>query len=503
MARTATFSSLLGAIGTTVLTGTFVVLLSFLAAKPLSAFWHAMVLIGLLGMWRYSWLLVNHVRSWIYRLYAFPRLRRKADATASPYPNRVFVVVASYHEEPEVSARVFGELVRELTKLPSRCTVVASVGSQDEADHIQSVVESYPGSDTIEVTYMHQHQGKRLALGHALRLVARKFREPQSWREREAANDIVVLLDGDTQLEPGALTRTLPFFRADPDLTAATTDEKALVVVNEPWLRHWYDLKFARRHVLMQSHALSHRVLTLTGRFSLYRAKDILSEAFIARLERDAIDHWLFGRIDFLMGDDKSTWYSLLSTGKKMLYIPDVSVTSVETRNEPVITLGLKLMRRWYGNMLRTNGRALRLGPAKVGGPFIWWSILDQRVAMWTTLVGPLSALFLGITTSATVVPLYLCWVLFTRMLVLWLLALQGLRVNIRHLPLFLFDQWAGAMIKVYALFHLDKQLWDKQALSKRSGHARNRIRWVANYQLLLSITCLVVVVGLLTGALQ
>jgi len=58
----------------------------------------------------------------------------------------------------------------------------------------------------------------------------------------------------------------------------------------------------------MQSHALSGRVLTLTGRMSVFRGEHLTKIDFIRLVEADCLDHWLWGRFRFLSGDDKSTW---------------------------------------------------------------------------------------------------------------------------------------------------------------------------------------------------
>lgn len=71
-------------------------------------------------------------------------------------------------------------------------------------------------------------------------------------------------------------------------------------------------------------------------------------------------------------------------------------------------------MTRWFGNMLRSNGRALSLGPRKIG-LFTWWSILDQRVGIWTTLSGPISVLVATVLIAPMVLPAYIGWVMFTR----------------------------------------------------------------------------------------
>src|SRR3546814_7979354 len=73
-----------------------------------------------------------------------------------------------------------------------------------------------------------------------------------------------------------------------------------------------------------------------------------------------------------------------------MRYLPDVMAYGFEElpdRNR-FFASTVGLMRRWFGNMFRTSGRAIALGPRRMG-LFTWWCIVDQRLSLWTTLIGP------------------------------------------------------------------------------------------------------------------
>jgi Glycosyltransferase like family 2 len=113
-------------------------------------------------------------------------------------------------------------------------------------------------------------------------------------------------------------------------------------------MQAWHSLRFAQRHQVMSSMALSRRLLVVTGRMSIYRAAVAIDPGFIDLLENDHLDHWRFGRFPLLTGEDKSTWYWLLRRGRRMLYLPDVRVVTVEhppaKRLLPATT---KLMLRW------------------------------------------------------------------------------------------------------------------------------------------------------------
>src|SRR3546814_17241852 len=80
-------------------------------------------------------------------------------------------------------------------------------------------------------------------------------------------------------------------------------------------MSEWHKLRFAQRHLNMCSMALTRRVLTLTGRMSLFRVGIVTDPRFIDDVQNDALDHWRLGRFKFLTGDDKSSWFSLMRLG--------------------------------------------------------------------------------------------------------------------------------------------------------------------------------------------
>ena len=428
----------------------------------------ALLALGAFGLWRYGWLLANQVRAAWYAHVHYPRLRAQADALAAsrPWPARMFVVVASYLEAPWVSVECVQSLMANLADLPCQATLVVSVGSDEDEALIASVYRAHPARTQVELVFQHQRHGKRIALGHALRAVAR--------RHRDEPDSVTVLMDGDTWLEPQALARSIPFFLAFRDLGAVTTNEIAFIPHSGAWHRDWFALKFGQRHLLFQSHSLSHRVLTLTGRFSIVRTSLAVGEDFIARVERDSVDHWMHGRLDFLMGDDKSTWYSILRSSWEMLYLPDVTCCSLESREAGFVQASVSLPYRWFGNTLRNNPRALSLGPRRVGGVFIWLALLDQRLSMWTSLVGIAGAVVLAVAKSVLYLPLYLAWAVLVRAVQLLTIAWHGHAVTLRGVPLMLYNQWVGALVKIHAWYHLGDQNWSKGGAQQARGQPRH-----------------------------
>jgi glycosyltransferase Alg8 len=163
------------------------------------------------------------------------------------------------------------------------------------------------------------------------------------------------------------------------------------------------------------------------------------------------------------------------------------------------------LMRRWFGNMLRINGRALRLGPARTG-LFTWWCILDQRISMWTSLTGPTFAIFLAIKHSIFYVPAYLIWIGFTRW-VMTLMLLSARPVLSWYYPfLIYYNQIWGSCIKTYVLFRLDRQSWTRQKtkLNRSMGAARQMVMNGSSFAMhSIALMCFVTIIGLLAGLLK
>ncbi len=419
------------------------------------------IAVGVFTAYRYLWLASNYVRSVIYHFFTYPKMRELAYKTWEKKkelrPQRIYFVIPSYMEKPWITVEMLQSLLSELSRLPCDATLVVATAS-DEEDHLfASMFKSHPVSQKVELVMQRQHEGKRVAMGDALRAVSRRF-----FKHEEDYNSVTVLMDGDSVLEPHTLEKVLAFFTAFPNLGAVTTNEVAYISSSSRWYKDWFNMKFGQRHILFGSHSLSKRVLTLTGRFSAFRTVAIVKEEFIEKVEKDYLSTPTFGVFRFLMGDDKSTWFQMLKEGWDMLYIPDSICYAMESRDENFIKVSLQLLFRWYGNTLRNTRRALDLGPDKVGGWFVWLAILDQKISMWSALVGITSAIILSIAVHPVYMPIYLAWVLMVRTLQSTVIGLGGHPISYRTVPLMLYNQWMGALVKIWVNFHLPHQKWKK-----------------------------------------
>jgi len=422
------------------------------------------LLIGALGIWRYSWAGIHFLRSVYYRHVLFPRWRRASlELTAEALPPHIFVLVTSFRIDAESSARVYRAAIREASSCGVRATIVASIVEAADERLIRRLFELLEPSDRVDLRFVRiAGTGKRDALALAFRAIGRM---------RPPGDSVVAVVDGDSVLPPGGLIDCASLFALRPDMGALTTDEISQVEgegFSAHLYRRWYELRFAQRHLLMGSMGLANRVLTLTGRFSMFRVEIATDPEFIRRVQHDTIDHWRLGRIELLTGDDKSTWFHLLSKGWEMAYVPDVVVLTIERPPAERFFSGAStLMARWFGNMLRTNGRARRI-PRRRVGTFVWWALIDQRISMWTSMFGLTAASLGSLYLGPAVLLTYGVWIAFTRLLQTGLLRLVRPSVSIAYPFLLYFNQIYGSIVKIYMIHHLHRQKWTRQGTTRK-----------------------------------
>ena len=454
--------------------------------------------LGILAIWRFGWWLTHLVRAQIYTRVVYARLRREGAAVwaAGWRPREVAFMMTTFREHPDTTRAVLDSILAELERIGVPGRLVVGTGDASDERVITEHLAGVHTSATPDVVFVRQTRpGKRFAIGLTLRALSRMG---------VGGDTPVVFMDGDSLMHPGCLERCLPLFELEPRMDALTTLERA-VVYGPTVMQKWLDLRFAQRNLVMNSHALSRKVLTLTGRLSVYRARAVLDEEFIRTVEEDHLDDWLWGRFRFLSGDDKSTWYCLLKRGAEMRYVPDALVYTIERLDGPLFERVIQNLLRWSGNMLRNGKRALRLGPRRVG-PFIWWCILDQRIAMWSCLVGPVALLGGSLLVDPALILTFPLWVMLTRGLQSCLLFIYHRRIDITFPAMLYFNQIAGSLVKIYILFRLPMQRWANRG-DQRANDARGQAwRWkerLALYLTLFWVAAFVFGVLLFTGAIR
>ncbi|UTW46606.1 glycosyltransferase [bacterium SCSIO 12696] len=448
------------------------------------------ITLGALGIWRYCWWFVHVVRSEYYQHRRFPQIRKTADAvwTDGWRPHHLHFMMTTFKERRDTTELVVQSICNEVRNAGVPTTLWLGSGDPYDENIIMNYLRQHGADLPLELVIIRQNvSGKRMAIGLVLRAMSRR---------RIHRDDLIVFMDGDAILAPDILRKCCPLFEADPELQAVTTDEE-VICFGPGWVKSWLTMRFSQRRIAMQSHAMSNKVLTLTGRMSVFRANHLTRYKFIRMLEADHLEHWLWGKFRFLSGDDKSTWYYMLTQDAKMLYVPDALVYTVEEVDGSGIERMTQNFRRWSGNMLRNGTRALKLGPRKVGG-FIWWCVLDQRIAMWTMLVSPIVALLATLLRDPFYFLAYLIWIAFSRMALSLFLYRYSKTVHVEWPFILYFNQLLNASVKVYCLARLAKQRWTNrgnQSAGLGESFADKLNNWIASYVTTVWLTTLVLAV--------
>lgn len=429
----------------------------------------SLMTLGVMGAWRWCWFGLQLVRSRIYLNWMFARWRRRANRIPVENLPPLCIVAPTFKEKPWITERVFVAIAQEAKSLTQPVTLVI-VTTEPEIVAIRELLKSEdPDCRFIHlIAIADPGGGKRKALADGLRELARLNLPPET---------IVALMDGDSVISPGTLRKCLPFFEMFPKMGALTTDEMP-IVIGSYLFSEWLHLRFCQRHLYMCSHSLSHKLLCLTGRFSLYRSEAAFDPTFADVLENDKLDDWLWGQFKFLSGDDKSTWYWLLRRRYDLLYIPDVMVYTIETISGSFADRAYQNMRRWSGNMLRNGNRAIALGPNKTGW-FIWYCLLDQRLSIWTSLIAPGLLLIYFFQTNWTAMAIIWSWILFSRPLML-AIVFWGRESQLKpiHLPILLLAQWSSSLIKVWTQMNLAQQKWSNRGNQSQAVAGSRWERW-------------------------
>ncbi|MDX1693661.1 MAG: glycosyltransferase family 2 protein [Ketobacteraceae bacterium] len=423
------------------------------------------LLIGAVGIWRYGVGFTHFIRGMIFLYLVFPRARKKAlllgDEAA---PSHVYLMVTSFRIDALTTASVYDSVIKEAIDCGWPATIVCSIVELGDENIIRDLWRRHNPPERVALKIVRiPGTGKRDGLAYGFRAISRDMPDEQA---------IVAVIDGDTVLNPGVVKESAPYFHLYPKMGALTTNEFCSVEGSYV-MSQWHKLRFAQRHINMCSMALSNRVLTLTGRMSVFRASVVTDPSFISDVEHDHIHHRRLGQFRFLTGDDKSSWFSLMRLGYDTWYVPSASINTVEhPPDKNFFRASRKLMFRWYGNSLRQNSRATRLG-IKTLGLFTYYILWDQRFSMWTSLLGLVASIVASIKYSYAYFLIYILWITLTRLVLTVLLMMSGHRIGPIYPVMLYYNQIVGSLMKIYVYFRLDQQSWTRQNTKlKRSTNA-------------------------------
>ena len=456
-------------------------------------------IIGVIGIWRYSNAVTHYLRGMYFLHWRFPQVRRAVERMGdAALPSHMYMVVTSFRIPTETTYKVYRSVFEELQRLSIGSTVIASIVEKADENFIKQIMrEVLTDQDDIHLVIIRARgTGKRDGLAHAFRALSRRM---------PVEDAVVGVVDGDTIMLPGCIERAAKLFAYLPNVGGVTTNEFCSVEGGR-LIKEWHTMRFVQRHINMCSMSLSHRVLTLTGRLSFFRATVMTDPEFIRDVEADFLEHWRLGRFQFLTGDDKSSWFSLMRAGWDTYYVPDSHTLTVEHPPDSNFFRATKqLMYRWYGNSLRQNFRATReLGLRRLGG-FASYVLYDQRVSMWTCLVGMTGSIVAGLAFGIEYLLIYLFWILLSRTLVTLLFFFTRHPVDPLYPFVLYYNQIVGSVMKVYSMFHMDRQSWTRQKTTLNSGVNFDAVlnQWTSKAMLMSSIAIFFGVISILLDVSQ
>lgn len=439
------------------------------------------LIIGVIAIWRYGWKILNLIRALIYKRIVYPKIKKESLLNYKA-PDEMFILVTSYRMSPEMNYNVYASIFREASKLGCPINIISLSTDRSDVKILDKVQEVFKNSNIKVFNIFQDGTGKRSAMYDGMKFIKKLGPQP---------NSAIVLMDGDCMLGEDVLSDSYAVLHYDNGIGAVTVNNTAQVIDNREIVREWYNLKLMNRDFYMSSHALSRKVLVLTGRFSMFKPQAIMSHEFISNMKYDYINHWKFNKIRMLTGDDKTTWYHLLKEGWDMLYLPDAFIYPIEELPErSFFKSTIALSRRWSGNMLRNNFRALKLGIFKTK-VFPWIAILDQRISIWTTLSGPIFALGMVFFVDSSFIWVYILWLITTRLFQSFLTFLITKDFHPSHIFLLIYDQFGGSLIKSYGMFNMQKQKWNRQKIKEDSHYFQeltSNILWIMSLILIFTV---------------
>ena len=132
---------------------------------------HISIVLGSLGIWRFSWWFTHAVRAEIYRKLVWPKMRKNASQLWADgwRPGRLHIQMTTYFEEPAITKRVIGSILGQIRAEGVPTTLYVGTGSSYDEMIIRSFVETHAADipdDMAELVFIRQNQpGKRMAIG--------------------------------------------------------------------------------------------------------------------------------------------------------------------------------------------------------------------------------------------------------------------------------------------------------------------------------------------------
>ena len=292
-------------------------------------------------------------------------------------------------------------------------------------------------------------------------------------------------------------------FRLGERLGGLTTDQD--VILTSPlWFAEWIYLRFGQRHFYMCSLAFSKRLLCLTGRAPFFAPNVATNPSFIEQIESRLRGKLALRPLSLVQRRRQD--HGPLAGGQRLRHAlrPGCESHDLRVRDQGRLQPGHRqsaaLVRR---HVAGTSSRAVRMGPARWKF-FPWLCTIDQQISMWTSMIGITASILAWLQGRYDFVACYVIWVLVTRAARVSPACWHFRRISFWFIPLQLFSEWAGSIVKIWVYFHPVKQMWlnrgNRTQDASRSVSFAGLRRRLATYFYAVSILCFVLFVGTYTG---
>ena len=302
------------------------------------------------------------------------------------YPG-VTVLIAAYQEEAAIAATL-ESIARDAYRGPLEVLVLNDGSTDRTVENATNAIQAleFPAGADIRVLDFKENRGKSAVLNSGL---------------EQARHDLIVTIDGDSRLHPGALGRLVERYLSDPAHTQAVAgailvgnSRENIITGAQEW-DYFHGIAAVKR---MQS--LYQGTLVAQGAFSLYR-----------RSALQAVGGW-----QDVVGEDIVLSWAMLDKGYRIGYAED----AIAWTNAPTTFRQFARQRqRWSRGLIEAlNQHESLLFKPRLTQMFIWWNLLFLPLDATYTFVfipGVIAAIFFqlywvaGLMTLA-VIPIAILW---------------------------------------------------------------------------------------------
>jgi biofilm PGA synthesis N-glycosyltransferase PgaC len=302
------------------------------------------------------------------------------------YPG-VTVLIAAYQEEAAI-AGTLESIAKDAYPGPLEVLVLNDGSTDRTVDNARRAIErlEFPAGADVRVLDFEVNRGKSAVLNSGL---------------EQASHDLIVTIDGDSRLHPGALGRLVERYLSDPAHTQAVAgailvgnSRENIITGAQEW-DYFHGIAAVKR---MQS--LYQGTLVAQGAFSLYR-RSALREV---------------GGWQDVVGEDIVLSWAMLDKGYRIGYAED----AIAWTNAPTTFRQFARQRqRWSRGLIEAlNQHESLLFKRRLSQMFIWWNLLFLPLDATYTFVfipGVIAAIFFqlywvaGLMTLA-VIPIAILW---------------------------------------------------------------------------------------------